>query len=85
MLQPPNLEPRVEHEVKVPMILSLDANAIIYLVNFYKHSQAMSSRQPQDHIPVDAKVTFDVPSGGDYSGCDVDVTDQNKVNVRWRA
>jgi len=35
-------------------------------------------------IPPMAQVTFDVPSGGDYSGMTIDINVDNPVTVSWK-
>lgn len=34
-------------------------------------------------LPDNAKVTFEVPTGGDYSGCILDIDDDTPVRARW--
>lgn len=58
---------------KTPMIVRVTASSIITAI-----------RDAGIDIPGDARVTFHVPSGGDYSGMDVDLNEHEQViSVRY--
>ena len=54
-------------EVKTTMEVALTARDIISALG----------------LPDDAKVFFEVPTGGDYSGCTLDIDDDTPVRARW--
>lgn len=63
-----------EHESgKRPMIVVVSRSTLIAAI-----------RDAGIKVPVDADVTFRVPSGGDYSGVDVELDDKEQViSVRY--
>jgi hypothetical protein len=68
---------------KVKMTASVTTERKFRVELTAKHLLAMLAKQGQ-RIPSDAKITFHVPGGGDYSNMAIDIDDEKPVYVEWK-
>lgn len=60
-------------ETKIPRVVLIGRHHIVRIL-----------KDEGIDIPPDASISFRVPSGGDYSGCDVELDDKQQViSVRY--
>jgi len=75
----PQLNPRLaELPGRTPMIMNIGRSHLLWIVN----RQLDAEGKP--NLPPETEVTFEVPGGGDYSGCSVSLDDREQVlTFRW--
>jgi hypothetical protein len=71
-------EPKVEKVTTTPMIMSLPPSLIIHAIN-----KCLEEEQ-RDRIPITADISVRIPSGGDYSGEELQL-DESRIllDIRW--
>lgn len=73
----PKLEP--VQRGPIPMIMTMDRELLLYLVN------EELERNRQERLPATGvEVFITIPSGGDYSGENLEIAEEVKIFFKWK-
>lgn len=71
-----SIKPRPVETSKIPMVLTVRRDALLWMIN--------NELGDRDKVPDNCVITIRVPSGGDWSGTDLEIEgDEQKIEVRW--